>query len=76
MGQRQAINADNISSFLNELFEYDEHAKRVRSLANATLGVIESTSLAVRAIGQGLAHAQGFEARGEAGRPTVEQSAC
>ncbi len=30
------------------------HAKRVLSLANATLGVIESGSLAIHAIGSGL----------------------
>src|SRR5690606_13429562 len=37
----------------------DLHAKRVLSLANGTLGVLTSASLAVHAIGQGLAHAQG-----------------
>lgn len=55
-----AIDAGDISLYLNELFEYDEHAKRVDSLANATLGVITSASLAVHAIGQGLAHARGL----------------
>ena len=54
------VTADDISSYLNELLEGDEHAKRVRSLANATLGVITSASLAVHAIGQGLVHAQGL----------------
>jgi hypothetical protein len=52
--------AEQITGFLNELLRNDEHAKRVRSLANATLGVITSASLAVHAIGQGLAHAQGL----------------
>ena len=37
----------------------DLHAKRVLSLANATLGVLTSASLAVHAIGQGLAQAMG-----------------
>ena len=37
----------------------DLHAKRVLSLANATLGVLVSASLAVHAIGQGLAQALG-----------------
>lgn len=60
MAKALAIGADEISRFLNELFEYDEHAKRVRSLANATLGVVTNASLAVHAIGQGLAHAQGL----------------
>lgn len=59
--QVQAIaDVERIARFLNELFAYDEHAKRVRSLANATLGVLTSASLAVHAIGQGLAHAQGL----------------
>lgn len=60
MGQAQPVGPEEIFSFLNELFAYDEHAKRVLSLANATLGVITSASLAVHAIGQGLAHARGL----------------
>ncbi len=49
-----------IALLLNELFESEEHAKRAFSLANATLDVTTSASLAVHAIGQGLAHAQGL----------------
>jgi hypothetical protein len=60
MARAQPVSGDDVSSFLNELLEGDEHAKRVRSLSNATLGVITSASLAVHAIGQGLAHAQGL----------------
>lgn len=60
MAKARAISSDEIFQFLNELLEDDEHAKRVHSLANATLGVITSASLAVHAIGQGLAHAQGL----------------
>lgn len=60
MGHAHAVSADDISNYLNELFEDDEHAKRVQSLANATLGAMTSASLAVHAIGQGLAHAQGL----------------
>jgi hypothetical protein len=60
MLQAHPVSTDDISQFLNELFEFDEHAKRVRSLANATLGVMTSASLAVHAIGQGLAHARGL----------------
>ena len=60
MSQSHPISADDISRFLNELFEFDEHAKRVQSLANATLGAMTSASLAVHAIGQGLAHARGL----------------
>jgi hypothetical protein len=60
VAKRQPVSSADISRFLNELFEGDEHAKRVQSLANATLGAITSASLAVHAIGQGLAHAQGL----------------
>jgi hypothetical protein len=54
------VNRSDIAAFLDELFEDDVHAKRVRSLSDATLGVVNSVSLAVHAIGQGLAHAQGL----------------
>ena len=60
MSQVHPVSVDDISRFLNELFEFDEHAKRVQSLANATLGAMTSASLAVHAIGQGLAHARGL----------------
>ena len=39
------------------------HAKRVLSLANATLGVLTSASLAIHAVGRGLAQAMGTQAR-------------
>jgi len=45
--------------FLDTLFGEDLHAKRVQSLANATLGVMTSASLAVCTIGHGLALARG-----------------
>ena len=41
------------------LYEGDLHAKRVLSLANATLGVLTSASLAIHAAGRGLAQAMG-----------------
>ena len=41
----------------------DLHAKRVYSLANATLGAMTSASLAVHAIGQGLALARGLHTK-------------
>jgi hypothetical protein len=40
------------------LFAEDMHAKRVRSLANAMLGVMTSASLAVSTIGRGLAYGE------------------
>ena len=41
------------------MYDGDLHAKRVLSLANATLGVLVSASLAIHAVGRGLAQAMG-----------------
>jgi hypothetical protein len=54
------MGVEGIRRFLESLFEGDVHAMRVYSMANATLGVLSSASLAVHAIGQGLAHARGL----------------
>jgi hypothetical protein len=59
MARSKGITFESTHRFLNELFGDDVHAKRVYSLANATLGVIGSASLAVNTIGQGLALARG-----------------
>ena len=59
MALRQPLSFEGIHRFLDTLFGDDLHAKRVKSLAGATLGVIQSTSLAVGMIGQGLALACG-----------------
>src|ERR1700682_1463387 len=50
----------NINKYLNSVFDGDVHAKSVASLANATLGVMASASLAVSIIGQALAQARGL----------------
>ena len=49
--------------FLDEVLGPGLHAKRVASLADATLGVMQSASLAVCTIGHGLAMARGLNAR-------------
>ena len=49
----------DILHFITTLYEGDLHAKRVLSLANATLGVLTSVSLAIHAVGRGLAQAMG-----------------
>jgi hypothetical protein len=59
MPANNKIGLNGIRKFLESLFEEDVHAMRVLSMANATLGVLSSASLAVLAIGQGLAHARG-----------------
>jgi len=60
MAIRARIGFEGVRGFLDSLFEGDVHAKRILSMANATLGVLCSASLAVYAIGQGLAHARGL----------------
>jgi len=49
----------DIRAFVGEVYGADLHAKRVDSLAGATLGVMQSASLAVTMIGQALAQARG-----------------
>lgn len=56
---KQALRQKDMVGFITTLYDGDLHAKRVLSLANATRGVLASASLAVHAIGQGLAHVQG-----------------
>ncbi len=59
MPTKRLLSFDGVHRFLRTLFADDLHAKRVLSLAGATLGVIASASLAVGMIGQGLALARG-----------------
>jgi Transposase DDE domain len=59
MATCQPLSFEGVHRFLDTLFCDDLHAKRVKSLAGATLGVIVSASLAVGLIGQGLALARG-----------------
>src|ERR1019366_7593389 len=59
VARRRGISFEETHQFLSTLFSEDVHAKRVYSLANATLGVISSAYLAVNTIGQGLALARG-----------------
>ena len=60
MKKRSIGRIEDVHSFLDDVLQGDLHTKRVASLANATLGILNSTSLAVQAIGLGLAHAQGL----------------
>ena len=56
---RKGITFKVTHRFLSGLFAGDVHAKRIFSLANATLGVVSSASLAVNTIGHGLAVSAG-----------------
>jgi len=60
MSAIKKIGLEGVRKFLESLFGEDVHAMRVLSMANATLGVLCSASLALHAIGQGLAHARGL----------------
>ena len=60
MIQARTLCFTEVHRFLTGLFEGDLHAKRVLSLANASLGVIRTASLAVHTIGHGLALARGL----------------
>jgi len=59
MPTKKPLSFEGVHQFLRTLFADDLHAKRVLSLAGATLGAIEAASLAVAMIGQGLALARG-----------------
>ena len=56
----QRFSSNQVKQVLGGVLGPDLHAKRVDSLSNATLGVLRSASLAVCAIGQGLAAARGL----------------
>jgi len=60
MKKAQKLQAQQVYRFMDELLGESMHVKRVGSLANATLGVMRSASLAVNTIGQGLALARGL----------------
>ena len=58
---RERFSYQGIRDVLGGLLEHDLHAKRVNSLCDATLGVLHSGSLAICAIGQGLAAARSLK---------------
>jgi hypothetical protein len=61
---KKPLSSEAVCAFLRILFAEDLHAKRVLSLAGATLGVIQTASLAVAMIGRGLALAHSTPRRG------------
>jgi hypothetical protein len=58
---RERFSYPGIRDVLGGLLEQDLHTKRVNSLCDATLGVLHSGSLAICAIGQGLAAARSLK---------------
>src|ERR1700687_896676 len=65
----------DIRAFIDSLYGHDLHAKRVDSLAAATLGVMTGASLAVAMIGPGPGPGTrpGDQARDQAGRSPARQ---
>jgi len=57
------ITPESVREFTVQLFGAELHAKRVLSLAMAAVGVIHATSVALHAIGRGLARAMGLDPR-------------
>jgi hypothetical protein len=60
---RSRYNEDEVRAVLEGFLAGDLHAKRILSLANATFGVMASGSLAIHAIGEGLAFATQRDAK-------------
>ena len=58
--QRTRGRFDQVRAYLGEVYGSDLHAKRIDSLAGATLGVMTAASLAVAMIGHALAQARGL----------------
>ncbi|RYZ17533.1 MAG: hypothetical protein EOO70_01660 [Myxococcaceae bacterium] len=59
MTRKVAIDEEQVRAFLTEVFEDDLHVKRILSLAHATLGAVQATSLSVAAIGKAMVWARG-----------------
>lgn len=63
MKTSREIKDKDVRAYLENIFEEEVHAKRVLSIANASLGVIKATSLSISAIGNGLALANGLNVK-------------
>ena len=63
MAKRPNFGFKRISKFVKDVFKGRLHAKRELSLANATLGVINSGSLVIHKIGHGLAKGRGLKVK-------------
>jgi len=59
----KALSSKQVTRFVGSIFGEDLHAKRVGSVASATLGAVEAASLSIHAIGHGLAEADDLNAK-------------
>jgi len=57
------LDRDRLSTLVSTIFADDLHAKRVASLANAAVGVLEGATLGIHAIGRALAVSAGLNTR-------------
>jgi len=57
---RQQRQFADVRAFVGKVYGADLHAKRIDSLTGATLGVMQSASLAVAMIGHALVQARGL----------------
>lgn len=58
-----AIGPRRVHDFVSSIFDYDLHAKRVASLADATVGALQGARLAVGALGRALAVAKELDGK-------------
>lgn len=63
MPTRTHISPQRVAEFSRQLFSPVLHAKRIASIADATVGVLRGVSLAIHAMGAGLATAKGLNAK-------------
>lgn len=61
--RNQAIRPRRVHDFVSSIFDCDLHAKRVASLADATVGALQGAQLAVGALGRALAIAKELQAK-------------
>jgi hypothetical protein len=59
----QAIRPCRVHQFVSSIFDDDLHAKRVASLADATVGALQGAQLAVGALGRALAVARELDSK-------------
>ncbi len=58
---RPSMRESDIFKTAEEIFEDDLHRRRILSLSHGVIGVLHAASLAIHAIGQGLAQARGLD---------------
>ena len=61
--RNDALRPRRVHDFVSSIFDYDLHAKRVDSLADATVGALQGARLAVGALGRALAVAKALDAK-------------